>query len=70
MRKYRINVRDGVTYADPTGSVLEDDQAAIAEAAQVARELKSDHGPDVADWLIEVKDGKRVVARIPFRNVD
>jgi len=70
MPKYRFNVQDGVKYEDPQGTRLKDDKAALAEGAQIAREVKADCGDECADWVVEIKDGKRLVERIDFRNVE
>ena len=70
MPKYRFNVQDGVEYADPAGVVLADDAAALAEGARVAREVKSSYRPEEHDWQVQIKNGKRTVAEIPFKSVD
>ena len=70
MPKYRFDVQDGVKYADTEGMVLPDDVAAIAEGAKVARELKIDSYGETEGWSVQIKDGKRVVADIPFSSVD
>ena len=70
MPKYKFHVIDGARYEDENGTTLPNDDAAVAEGAKVARELKSDNELDARDWTIEIKDGKRVVANIPFTIVD
>ena len=70
MPKYRFNVQDGVKYTDANGTVLPDDVAAIAEGARLARELKIDSEGETEGWSLQIKDGKRVVADIPFSSVD
>jgi hypothetical protein len=70
MPRYKFNVIDGTTYRDNTGTDLPDDNSALAEGAQLAREVKADYRPDGETWSVEVKDGKRVVAQIPFNAVD
>jgi hypothetical protein len=63
-------VQDGVKYTDAKGTVLPDDAAAIAEGAKVARELKIDSGSETEGWSVEIKEGNRLVADIPFSSVD
>jgi hypothetical protein len=46
------------------------DEAALAEGARVAREVKSGTGSETGDWLVEVKEGKRLVGEISFTVVD
>jgi hypothetical protein len=70
MPRYKFNVIDGTTYKDDTGTDLPDDACALAEGAQLAREVKADHRPDGDAWSVEIKDGNRVVAKIPFTLVD
>lgn len=70
MPRYKFNVVDGATYKDDTGTDLPNDHFALAEGAQLAREVKADHRPDGDTWSVEVKDGARVVAHIPFNLVD
>jgi len=70
MPTYHFNVQDGVKYKDLNGTILVDDEAALAEGARVAREVKSGSGSESSDWLVEVKDGIRLVAEIPFTSVD
>jgi hypothetical protein len=70
MPRYKFNVIDGTNYKDNTGIELPDDTSALAEAAQLAREVKADYRPDGDEWSVEVKDGERVVAQISFNSVD
>jgi hypothetical protein len=50
--------------------MLPDDNSALAEGAQVAREVKASNDVEADKWSVEIKDGKRVVAEIPFKTVD
>jgi hypothetical protein len=52
---------------DETGTMLPDDNSALAEGAQVAREVKASNDVEADKWSVEIKDGKRVVAEIPFK---
>jgi hypothetical protein len=70
MPRYKFNVIDGTTYKDNTGLQLPDDNSALAEGAQLAREVKADYRPHGDEWSVEVKDGERVVAQISFNSVD
>ena len=70
MPKYRFHVVDDARYEDKNGTILPNDDAAVAEGVKVARELKLDNELDTRDWSVEVKDGERVVANIPFDSVD
>ena len=70
MPRYKFNVIDGMSYKDDAGTDLPDDAYALAEGAQLAREVKADCRPDSEAWSVEIKDGNRVVAQIPFTLVD
>jgi hypothetical protein len=70
MPRYKFNVVDGTTYTDKTGTELPDDNSALAEGAQLAREVKADNRPDGETWSVEVKQGTRVVSQVPFNAVD
>jgi hypothetical protein len=54
-------------YRDPDGISLEDNDAAVAYAKRMIRELKEDEGYDALDLQIFVKDeSRRRVVAIPF----
>ena len=70
MPRYKFIVIDDTTYKGNTGIQLPDDNSALAEGAQLAREVKADHRPNGYGWSVEVQEGERVVAQIPFNSVD
>jgi hypothetical protein len=70
MTRYFLIVHGRFVVDDPTGQSFDGEAAAVSEAAQVARELRRDCGDESAAWSIEVHDGKRTVAIIPFSSVD
>jgi hypothetical protein len=70
MPYYDILVHGEFEVDDLTPQEFADDAAALSEAARVVRELKRDFGARTASWSIEVREGARVVAHIPFPAVD
>jgi hypothetical protein len=70
MALYHFIVHTSSRIDDPEGEAFPDDAAALAEGAQVASELKRDYGTESEDWAIEVLEGERLVALIPFRTVE
>jgi hypothetical protein len=69
MPHYHIIIHGDKTMDDPEGHDLPDDQAALAEGAEVARELVRDCGPHSQGWWIEIREGKRLVTKIDFYTV-
>jgi hypothetical protein len=71
MPAYQFNLVVGTECLGRDGSEFPNDEAALAEGAKVARELKSTElREDTYDLTMEIRDGRRVVARIPFTNID
>jgi hypothetical protein len=70
MPHYSIIVHGEFEVDDLAPQLFADDAAALAEAARIVRELKCDFGARAASWSIEVRNGERVVATIPFLSVD
>jgi hypothetical protein len=70
MPHYSIVVHGEFEVDDLPPEQFADDAAALAEAVRVVRELKCDFGARAASWSIEVRNGERVVATIPFLSVD
>lgn len=55
---------------EPDGEAFPDDAAALAEGAHVVREPKRDYGLESEEWAIEIVEGERLVALIPFKTVE
>jgi hypothetical protein len=70
MPRYFFLVHGEYEVNDRVGQDFVDDGAALSEAARVARELKRDFGARAASWSVEVREGGRIVATIPFASVD
>jgi hypothetical protein len=70
MPRYRFIVHAIEVLDDPEGISLPTDEAALAEALKIIRELKRDAGDEVRDWAVEIAEGDRQVAMIPFITVE
>jgi hypothetical protein len=55
---------------DPLGTMLPDEEAALAQGTRIVRELKEDYGMQSAQWVMEVTEGARRVAWIDFGMVE
>jgi hypothetical protein len=69
MPRYRFIVHAFEVIDDPDGAPFPDDPTALAEALKIIRELKRDE-IDHRGWSLELREGERLVARIPFETVD
>lgn len=56
-------------YQERGGTILTSDEAAVAHAARIARELKARHRMKSMDWMIAVVQGEREVEVIDFASV-
>jgi hypothetical protein len=70
MPRYRIIIHAVDVLDDPEGIRLPTDEAALAEALKLVRELKRDARDQVRDWAVEVAEGDRQVAMIAFATVE
>lgn len=70
MPLYRFIVHADKRIDDPEGEEYPDDASALAEAANVVRELRRDYGEDCQGWSIEVRSDGRLIALIPFNTVE
>jgi hypothetical protein len=68
MPQYFFDVRSSQwDYYDPDGIALSDDEAAIAYAERMIRELKADEGYDAPDLQMYVKnESRRRIVTIPL----
>ena len=68
MPQYFFDVRSSQwDYYDPDGIALSDDEAAIAYAERMIRELKADEGYDAPDLQMYVEnESRRRIVTIPF----
>jgi hypothetical protein len=55
---------------DPEGAEYPDESFALMAALKIVREIKRDEDDKVRGWSIEVKEGERRVAVIPFETVE
>jgi hypothetical protein len=70
MPRYHFIVHAVDVLDDPEGLDCPGDAAALAEAAKIIREVKADNtGVDFLGWSLEVTEGERRVALIPFEAV-
>jgi hypothetical protein len=71
MPLYRFVVHAIDVIDDPEGVQLSDDQAAVAEAVKIIRELKKDSPhEELQNWALAITEDDREVAFIPFDTVD
>jgi hypothetical protein len=68
MSYYRFIARDDAARADELGGMLlADDDVALDFGAKIVRDLISEAPSKPVDWYLEVVNGNRAVATIPFK---
>jgi hypothetical protein len=68
MSYYRFITRDGAARADEIGGLpLEGDHVARDFGANIVRDLIREAPSEHLGWTLEIAEGNRVVATIPFK---
>ena len=70
MPQYSFIIGSGIPSDDREGTELPDDTSATSYGARIIRELKRDESNSFRNWMMEIKEGSRLVGTIPFDGVD
>jgi hypothetical protein len=66
MPRYHFIVHNGSRVPDPDGTILPDDNAALAFGKQVIRELMHGDPSQYEGWFMEITESERTIASIGF----